>query len=88
MIEAPTDVEDVAVIVPLMPAMPDTTPVAPERLVPVKVTANVVPAVPLFGETEVSVEVVAAVVKELTKSLASGLPARSVIKLAPARILS
>ena len=54
-IEALTDVADAAVIVPLTPLVPDTTAVAPDRLVPAKVTENVVPTVPVGVFTDVSV---------------------------------
>lgn len=50
--------------VPLTPALPDTTAVAPERFVPPKVTATVVPTVPLFGDIEVRVGVAAFTVKD------------------------
>ncbi len=59
-----TVVLDVPVIVALTPVLLDTTAVAPERLVPLKVTGNVVPTVPLLGVTLVNVGVVEAVVKE------------------------
>ena len=42
-------------IEPVMPVSPATTALAPERLVPVKVTVNVVPAAPLAGLSSVSV---------------------------------
>jgi hypothetical protein len=44
---------------PLTPALPDATAVAPERFVPPKVTVIVVPKLPLFGLTEASVGVAA-----------------------------
>jgi hypothetical protein len=44
----------VPVIVPLTPALPDVTAVAPVRFVPAKVTGNVVPTTPLAGVTEVN----------------------------------
>jgi hypothetical protein len=59
-----TVVLDVPVMVALTPALLDTAAVAPERLVPLKVTGNVVPTVPLLGVTLVNVGVVEAVVKE------------------------
>jgi hypothetical protein len=58
-----TEVLDVPVIVALTLVLLDTAAVAPERLVPLKVTGNVVPTVPLLGVTLVSVGVVEAVVK-------------------------
>ena len=54
-IEAPTEVADVEVTVPLTPALPDTTAVALERFVPVKVTGNVVPTIPVTWLTDVTV---------------------------------
>ena len=51
------------VIEPLTPALPDTTPVAATRLVPMKVTLNEVPAVPEDGVTDVSVGVAELTVK-------------------------
>src|SRR5580693_9089497 len=44
----------VPVIVPLMPALPETTAVAPVKFAPVKVTGNVVPTAPVDGVTELS----------------------------------
>jgi hypothetical protein len=81
-----TVVLDVPVIVALTPGLLDTAAVAPERFVPLKVTGNVVPTVPLLGVTLVSVGVVEAVVNETMKSLASVLPARSLTP--PARTRS
>jgi hypothetical protein len=54
-IDAVTDVAEVDVIVPLTPLLPDTTAVALDRPVPVKVTGKVVPTVPDAGLTDVSV---------------------------------
>ena len=64
-IDALTEGADVAGIVPLTPLLPDTTEVAPDRLVPAKVTGKVVPTVPLFGDTLDTVEAVATVVNEV-----------------------
>jgi len=54
-IDAVTEVAEVDVIVPLTPLLPDTTAVALDRPVPVKVTGKVVPTVPDAGLTDVSV---------------------------------
>jgi hypothetical protein len=63
-IEAVTEVADVNVIVPLTPGLADTTAVAPERFVPVKVNgAIVVPTVPDDVDNPVSAVVAALTVK-------------------------
>ncbi len=54
-IEAVTLVADAVVILPLTPALAELTAEAALKFVPVNVTVNVVPAVPLFGLKEVSV---------------------------------
>jgi len=54
-IEAVTLVAEALVILPLTPALPELTAEAALRFVPVNVTENVVPAVPLLGLKEVSV---------------------------------
>jgi hypothetical protein len=62
-IEAVTLVALVVPIVPVTPVIFEVTAVAPDRFVPAKVTLKVVPAVPLFGVTDVSVGVAAFTVK-------------------------
>ncbi len=53
-IDALTEVADAEVIVPLTPAFPDNTAVAPVRFVPVNTTGNDVPTVPKAGDTDVT----------------------------------
>jgi len=76
--DAVTELAPAVMIDPLTPALPDTTAVAAESVVPVKVTVIVVPTVPVAGVTEVTVVVPETVVNETMYALASEFPARSV----------
>jgi len=70
-IEAVTPVAvGVPVIVPLTPVLADTTPAAPARLVPAKLTLNVVPTVPEGGVIDISVVVAALTVNGKVKFVA------------------
>jgi hypothetical protein len=62
-IEAVTEVALAVTMVPLMPALVDTSAEAAERFAPVNVTPSVLPAVPDAGVTDVTDGVAALTVK-------------------------